>query len=486
MNKLSVLLLSVFTLCTGIFSSCNDWEDDIATNPAYKLNFSVDTIAFDTVFTTIGSATKEFMIYNRNNKPLNISSISVANSDHSGFRINVDGRKGQSFSDILILGNDSLFVLVEVTIDPTGEDQPLLIEDQIRFLTNGNTQSIQLAAYGQDVHLIRDGYTFDKDTLLTAEKPYLVYDSIEVATGVTVEIEEGAIFYMHNKAKWIIDGKLLAKGTVGSPVLFRGDRLDYLEKDRLYDRIPGQWEGIYFSPESFENELDHVIIRNTVNGIVCEESTPETRKLTITNSQLTNSDKSVLQAINCHIAVAGTELSNAVEDVVALHGGKYSFIHCTLANYMARKTRANGMYTLYLSNFYKTGEEKAFPLVESTFENCIVDGSFSEELEIDMKDPVAGIYRFDHCTLKSGKQGAELTNIQKGSPSYVSLGNRTNDYYFDFRLTPDEDSGTYYGIGNGDPVPAEKYPLDRYGENRLADGKAPDVGAYVYIPMETD
>ncbi|MCC8094840.1 MAG: hypothetical protein LIP05_05470 [Tannerellaceae bacterium] len=487
MHKLSVLLLSCIALSACLLFSCSDWEDNISTNPAHQLSFSVDTVDFDVVFTTIGSATREFLIYNWNSKPLHISSISIANHENSGFRINVDGRKGTTFSDITILEKDSIYVLVEVTVNPTGENQPALIEDKINFLTNGSTQSVQLKAYGQDAHLIKDGYRFAQDTFLTAEKPYLIYDSIEIAAGTTVEIEAGATFYMHNKAKWLVKGRLIARGTMAYPILFRGDRLDYLETDRLYDRIPGQWDGIYFSPESFENELDYVIIRNTVGGVMCEESTPDRLKLTITNSQLTNSDQSVLQAINCFIEVGNTELSNAVEDVVALYGGKYNFTHCTLANYMNRKTRTSGTYALYLSNFYTTvNEEKVFPLVESVFENCIIDGSFSDELGIEKKENSTCNYQFNYCTIKSPVEGSGFTHIQIGSPAYLNMGNRDNDYYFDFRLAGTDEAEQGYAIGNGDPAIAEKYPYDRYGVYRLTDGKAPDVGAYVYVPPTTD
>jgi hypothetical protein len=41
------------------------------------LSFSVDTLVFDTVFTTIGSTTQQFKIYNNENKTLIIEEIEL-------------------------------------------------------------------------------------------------------------------------------------------------------------------------------------------------------------------------------------------------------------------------------------------------------------------------------------------------------------------------------------------------------------------------
>ncbi len=59
------LLYLLFSLCLfGLFMlSCNK-DDEIDNDPGIKLGFSQDTILFDTVFTTIGSATQTFKVYN--------------------------------------------------------------------------------------------------------------------------------------------------------------------------------------------------------------------------------------------------------------------------------------------------------------------------------------------------------------------------------------------------------------------------------------
>src|SRR3989338_1538255 len=107
-----------------------------------NLAFSADTLVFDTVFTTIGSTTKKLKIYNKDSKTLNIESIELEGGANSPFRINVDGLSGINFSNLEIEGKDSLFIFVEVTLDPNNQTNPLVIEDRIRFRTNGQDQYV--------------------------------------------------------------------------------------------------------------------------------------------------------------------------------------------------------------------------------------------------------------------------------------------------------------------------------------------------------
>ena len=50
-----------------------------------------DTIRFDTVFTTLGSVTKQIRVYNNENKPLKIDQIRLGAGANSFYRLNVDG-----------------------------------------------------------------------------------------------------------------------------------------------------------------------------------------------------------------------------------------------------------------------------------------------------------------------------------------------------------------------------------------------------------
>ena len=63
-------------------------------------------------------------------------------------------RLGLTFSQVEILGGDSLFVFVEV-LPGQGGEHPFIVEDRILFNTNGNEQEVLLVAWGQDAHIFR-------------------------------------------------------------------------------------------------------------------------------------------------------------------------------------------------------------------------------------------------------------------------------------------------------------------------------------------
>ncbi|MEG2066090.1 MAG: hypothetical protein RRZ65_00400 [Tannerellaceae bacterium] len=495
MKRLTVLLTFIFTLMVSLLPACNGLDDNFSTNPNHRLSFSADTLTFDTIFSTIGSTTRQFMIYNPNDKPLNIQSVMLAGAGTSGFRINVDGKKGDQFDNISILAKDSMYVFVEVTVNPNGKNQPLLIEDSVIFQTNSVTQSVLLQAYGQDVHLYKGGTFLNKDTRFTAERPYLIYDSLIVGKGTTLSIDKGATLYMHDKAKVIVNGTLTAVGTQEAPITFRGDRLDFILNDLLpYDRTPTQWGGIFIQSESFNNLLDQVIIRNGTTGVNCQTSTPDQKKITIANSQITNMGAgNLFTATNCFIEAYNTEFSNASGGIVVLLGGKYQFTHCTLANHI-QLVKKNEPPTpcLVLSNFLPDKDKKKTPyaLTQATFDNCIIDGGSSAgskplmgELGLSSVDNVAFNYHFNHCVMKTvGSNNADFTNVLfiKQSPSYQMLGGEKNKYRFDFR----PDSATTVGVGKADPAITAKYPTDRYGVSRLS-ATGPAIGAYEFVPKET-
>ena len=54
---LGLLLATLLHLAAGC-----ERVDHYATDPSLRLDFSTDTLTFDTLFTTIGSVTKQFMV----------------------------------------------------------------------------------------------------------------------------------------------------------------------------------------------------------------------------------------------------------------------------------------------------------------------------------------------------------------------------------------------------------------------------------------
>ena len=148
LNNVKLLIITLLAIIS--INSCK--KDVILSDSNAKLNFSTDTILFDTVFASIGSVTKNFRVYNPYDEVLKISSIRLANGAASLFRVNVNGIPGTSFSDIEIRGGDSIWVFVEVTVNPNNQSLPYVVQDSLVFETNGNIQDIDLVAWGQNAH----------------------------------------------------------------------------------------------------------------------------------------------------------------------------------------------------------------------------------------------------------------------------------------------------------------------------------------------
>ena len=146
MKRSTYLFYILLVSWLGLLVSCDGLEEYYATNPTLRLSFSTDTLAFDTVFSSVGSTTRQFMVYNRHDEPLNMEQVMLASGEASGFRMNLDGRKGSRFQQVGIAAQDSMYVFVEVTVNPHGQNQPLLVQDSILFTVNGVRQSVLLDA----------------------------------------------------------------------------------------------------------------------------------------------------------------------------------------------------------------------------------------------------------------------------------------------------------------------------------------------------
>ena len=128
-SRITLWIAAVMIAACSILSSCI--EDGFTTSSSDILAFSKDTVAFDTVITLQGTATKQMVIYNRSKKQINISSIKVAGlADKGRFHLNVDGVRGDSFQNVEIRGNDSIFVFIEAYLDEMEKDEPTYIEDR--------------------------------------------------------------------------------------------------------------------------------------------------------------------------------------------------------------------------------------------------------------------------------------------------------------------------------------------------------------------
>ena len=82
-------ILYFLTILAGLVA-CND-NDTFTTSRSNVLTFSVDTVKMDTVFTTVGSSTYTFWVFNQSGDGIRLSTVRLRNGNQTGFRVNVDG-----------------------------------------------------------------------------------------------------------------------------------------------------------------------------------------------------------------------------------------------------------------------------------------------------------------------------------------------------------------------------------------------------------
>jgi hypothetical protein len=398
------------------FTSCK--KEEFLTDSSAKLDFSTDSVLFDTVFTTLGSTTRTFRIYNNHSQAMNISRIYLATGSTSAFKLNVDGISGKSIPDVEIAGGDSLFVFVQVTVDPLGASNPMLIRDSVVFETNGNVQDVKLIAIGQDVYMHKPDHFptngFPPYSIIDCaggvgtwmnDKPHLIFGYAVVDSACILNMLPGTRVHLYNNAVlWIYkDATLNVQGMKGSEVTFQGMRLEADYRDE-----PGQWGFIWLSAGSKNNNVNYAIIKNGGIGLrVDTVVTPGTPTLKLSNTIIKNMTAAAVYGLGAHIRSINCVFANCGQYVAALTiGGNYSFEHCTFANFWSG-TESRTTPLLLMNNYYQSTVGGILrPLDSCYFKNCILYGDLSDEIGIDSAElypPSYFSYEFDHCLLKTTK-----------------------------------------------------------------------------------
>lgn len=463
-------IFAAFVAAIFGLSSCID--DSFTTDPKDVLTFSVDTVKFDTVMTAKGTTTKQFVIYNKSKKQINISDIRVAGISKAHFYLNVDGSKGKVFHDIEIRGGDSIYVFVEGLIDKVDSNMPEEINDRIDFVTNGVTQSVKLNAWAQNVRILK-GEILTKDTRLTNETPYVIYDSLVVNPNVTLTIDPGTTLLFHDKALLEVYGTMKAIGTKDKPIVMRGDRLDHVVGEIDFDIMAGQWGGLLIYSGSYGNEMQYVDIHSTQYGIQVASSNPNKMSLHMFNSVAHNSESYCLLTINAWVEAEGTEFSDAPDGVVAFLGGKIRATQCTFGNYYLFAPIDGPNIA-----FFENDEAGSLSPLDCKIINCI---SYGLGYDVNLGDMTGtNIWIYNTLFKSTGNDDDHFFNcVWAGDPKYYV--NR-DKYIFDYRLRNESDA-----IARGDrSLCPESARYDRYGNDRFASGSATDLGAYVWVPGNDD
>ncbi len=438
-----------------------------------NISFSLDTLVFDTIFTTIGSTTKQFKIYNRENKTVRIDQIELMGGSSSPFRINIDGLKGSKFSSIEIEGKDSLFAFIEVTLSINGGNLPMVIEDSIRFRTNGMDQYVKLAVWGQDAYFhysnFQAGILDINEGFWPNDKPHVIYGAAIIDSSKTLTISAGTDVYLHKNAMmYVYKGSLKIEGTLGNEVTFQGDRLE-----TLYDDVTGQYYGIYFH-EAIPSKIDYAIIKNGTSGIHMYSRNPVFSGYTLqmTNTIIENNARygvflysgSRLKAENCVIA------KNGLYGLLVLEGSDFVFNYCNLLGY---GSDGKGNPVVGISNYYNDKAKNTVnvgSINEGKIYNSVIYGNEDNEIIIDTLHNPAISLNFDlqNCVIKT--KNIPPDNFYKnivwnGNPLFNDIS--AGDYLF-----PNSSA-----LNNGaKPSLAPSIQNDIRGFSRSS--TSPDIGAY--------
>ena len=497
-----------FIICVALLSisSC---RKDFSTIPNFgNLEFSKDTVFLDTIFTNIGSATYNLKVYNRGSNAITIPTIQLKNGTSSNYRLNVDGVPGKEFNDVDILAKDSIFVLIETTVNVTNEPNPLYT-DKILFDNGTNQQAVDLVTLVEDATFIFPGkdaismkidsltlngeptaikgrFLEDTELTFTKIKPTVIYGYAAVPSNKTLTIEAGAKVYFHNNSGLIIDNKATLKvnGTLAEKVVFEGDRLE-----NSFSEIPGQWGTIWMRPGSKENEIQHAQIKNGIIGILIDSiGATDVPTLKLQNTEIYNHSNFGILARETNIEAHNVVIGSAGQaSLAATIGGTYNFTHSTFSNYWNSSIRP--LPAVLINNFFvydsDAGEEitETRDLKAANFTNCIFDGNNNIEFLIDKVDD-GGLFRYSvqNCIIKFDDNNNSFEGVAE-----IDFANNTNYSRIILNGNPD-----FRDTQKSDFIIGEKsdainnaitsvFTTDLLGVNRTTN---PDIGAYQHITFE--
>ncbi len=479
------ILLLVSAWASLSLPSCKPREEELQTSGG--LAFSVDTVKFDTVFTTLRTVTKRLWVYNRNARAVNVDLVSLDNPLTSPYTLIINGDLKQTASNLYIRGQDSLLILVRAQLKDNGQNgaaKAYVLQENLNFHTNGQDQHVVLRSFGQNIYL-HDGATLACNTVWTNDRPHLLYNNVVVPAGCKLTIKPGTRIYAHAGAALIVEGTLLvnspadyAPGTGATDtvkagnaniVRFAGDR----SGETQYATAPGQWLGILLDASSHGNIIRYAQIQNATFGVLLfnpEDNQAVRPDVTIQNSvirYISGADASFagvatftanlkllnglsgagILSFSGNVKVENTLFSDCYEyAVLGYGGGDYSLNYCTIANYPAASV-VRSTPSLFFTNVSAVDSSRPNPLSLNLF-NSIVWGSIDDELILSKYDQYQANVSIRNTLLRTrlyaattdapGKPGlaqAAYNNLISSDPLYPKFKRINAGAQSDYRLS---------------------------------------------------
>jgi hypothetical protein len=495
MKEISVALSLTLGFLLLILGGCRYNESFYERDDAF-VEFSRDTVRFDTVFTTVGSATRSFKIKNPFNDDLLLTRVGLEKGSESFFRLNVNGRDGIDIEGTEIPAKDSIYVFAEVTIDPDRDlsASPFIIDEKVVIEVNGNQQKVVLEAWGQNANYVPNNSAKGRFALLSCDlqtevwddpKPYVIY-GILLVDSCTLELPPDCKVYVHggiaftddqgtyNDGRIIVlkDGSLFSNGTIDQPVIIQGDRLE-----PEYEDVAAQWTGLQIFPESKGNVLKNTIIKDGITGL----SIDSFAEVDLDGVQIFNHASRALVSFHVKQLNIRNSLfhSTSSETVLLKYGGNVSIDYSTIAGYGDKNA------ALYADNFRCTEEVFCGPILLNPMNlnmiNTVVSGNTSDELALvdGSFGEIPGALTFDlkNCGLRIDT----LLNANN-FPNFFDNCSSCFTLNFGENLFFDVDESDFHldtlSQLEGRALPLSNILVDIEGNMR--DANTPDVGCYEY------
>jgi len=444
--------------------SCELQEESFTFEQGARITFSEDTITFDTLLASRGSITKRLRVFNENDNAINIDRLSLAKGASSAYKIIVSGREGHDFQNVSVLGQDSLLILVEVLIDPMDKDLPFLVKDSIIFESNNNQDMVRLISWGQDANFL-DKQILPCNITWTANRPYVLLDTVLVDSLCTLTIEAGTNVFLDQNASIFVQGTIKVMGEPDNQVVIRNTRFD-----ENFDRAPGQWGGIFLLQGSSGNQINHALIKNGTIGLRVGTPDDDTEfDLRVSNTIIQNMAEAGILAFTSDIQVLNTQINNAGQFLVGnFAGGNYTYTHCTFTNNPSDLLQTSPSVQ-FSDNFPLANNELLVSALNVQMINSIIWGNEFEELLINLDGGTDSDLIFDYNIIKGLANDifpeSNTFSQQRNFPLFV------NEFAFDYRLdslSPAVNSGL-----------ATSILTDLTGLER---DSIPDIGAYEWLP----
>ena len=355
------------------FSLSCEKENYVGENEV-KLEFSVDTVALDTLFTTIGSTTRQVKVYNRSNRDVVIGSITLADGRQSPFRLNVDGDTSMVARNVEIMAGDSIFIFIQANLRyDTIHTLPFVVSDAIMF---SNGQRLPVSAWGRNAvyHRAPAGswvHVIDCDNW-DHTRPHVFLDTAAIDSTFTLTLNAGEELYFANNAMLLVwrDGRLVVNGTADNPVVFTS-----LRHDGWYSFLPGQWSCILFYDGSTGNVIDHAVVENGTGGLRAMYGA----EVTVSNTVVRNMSDCGLIGQGATLTVSNLLVYDCMTSFLVMDGGNYSFTGCTFADYWRYSTRS--LQSVVLTNYILNSDGSVAStgdLTAANFTDCIIYGNYGE------------------------------------------------------------------------------------------------------------